>query len=183
MKNIKLMYLSVIIIAITSTGSVWARGGSMANNLHAGSDQQRINIARGGHRHSGGGGRHFTGGHRHFGGGHRHSGGGHRHNRFNFGINLGSGYYNSGFYGRGFYGNYGYGGYGYGYPSYNRPYYYPRTIVVPSAPPVYIQQEQTAPIQPQSNYWYYCRNPDGYYPYVKQCPEGWLQVAPQPLIK
>ena len=40
-----------------------------------------------------------------------------------------------------------------------------------------------APPQPQpqaSNYWHYCRNPEGYYPYVKNCPEGWLQVAPQP---
>lgn len=38
-------------------------------------------------------------------------------------------------------------------------------------PPVYEQQ----PPQP---YWYYCQNPGGYYPYVQQCPNGWLQVVP-----
>jgi hypothetical protein len=36
------------------------------------------------------------------------------------------------------------------------------------------------PSQGSSNYWHYCRNPEGYYPYVKNCPNGWLQVAPQP---
>jgi hypothetical protein len=56
---------------------------------------------------------------------------------------------------------------------------------VPTAPPVYIQQQQPQPQQqaapqPQINYWHYCRNPEGYYPYVKKCPDGWLQVAPQP---
>ena len=72
-------------------------------------------------------------------------------------------------------------------------YYSPRMIVTaPPEPIVYIQQQdvvqarqvQTQPqqIQPQAqtNYWHYCRNPEGYYPYVKQCAGGWLQVAPQP---
>ncbi len=62
---------------------------------------------------------------------------------------------------------YGYGGYGYS-----------------SSPPVYIEQggAQAAPAQqqPTSNYWYYCSNPQGYYPYVKECPPGWQKVAPQP---
>jgi hypothetical protein len=79
-------------------------------------------------------------------------------------------------YGYGGYGGYGYGGYG--YPA--APY--PPVVAVPAAPPVYIQQE-VAQAQPQAqatNYWHYCRNPEGYYPYVKNCPEGWIQVAPQP---
>ena len=54
------------------------------------------------------------------------------------------------------------------------------TVVVPSALSVIIEQQETAPpTQPQIQYWYYCQNPEGYYPYVKQCPGGWLQVVPQ----
>ena len=52
------------------------------------------------------------------------------------------------------------------------PYYY--------SPPHVIQQqpvyEQAAP--PVQSYWYYCQNPQGYYPYVQQCPNGWMQVVP-----
>jgi uncharacterized protein DUF4124 len=29
-----------------------------------------------------------------------------------------------------------------------------------------------------SNYWYYCRDPAGYYPDAQTCPSGWLQVVP-----
>ena len=117
---------------------------------------------------------------------------GHRHSHINLGIRLG-GYYNSpGFYGYGGYGGYGgysrygyggygFGGYGYGYPFYYPPTYaYPPTVVVPATPPVYIQREQPQSVQPQTNYWHYCQNPEGYYPYVKSCPGGWLRVAPQP---
>ena len=42
-------------------------------------------------------------------------------------------------------------------------------------PPVYGQPET----QPQY-YWYYCQNPQGYYPYVQQCPGGWQTVVPSP---
>jgi len=109
----------------------------------------------------------------------------------------GGGYYGGGHYG-GYYGGHfhGYGGF-YGRPSvgfyfgpgFGWPYYYPYypyypyspAITVPSSPPVYIERNpgQPAP-QQQSNYWYYCRHPNGYYPYVKECPGGWQQVAPQP---
>ena len=34
--------------------------------------------------------------------------------------------------------------------------------------------------QGQSDYWYYCQNPQGYYPYVNSCPGGWMKVVPQP---
>lgn len=70
---------------------------------------------------------------------------------------------------------------------YYSPYYgYPPVVAVPQVPPVYIQQQppqaavQPPPPQAPANYWHYCRNPEGYYPYVKKCPDGWLQVAPQP---
>lgn len=45
-----------------------------------------------------------------------------------------------------------------------------RTVVVQPPAPTYVQQE------PQ--YWYYCRSPEGYYPYVESCPGGWLTVVP-----
>lgn len=74
----------------------------------------------------------------------------------------------------------------YGYPSpfYYPPYYYPpQVVVVPAAPPpVYIEQNGALPpppTTPANNYWYFCEAPQAYYPYVKECPEGWLRVAPQ----
>src|ERR1700681_633280 len=27
-------------------------------------------------------------------------------------------------------------------------------------------------------YWYYCADPEGYYPYVQNCPTAWMLVAP-----
>jgi len=112
----------------------------------------------------------------------------HRHSHLNLGISVGGYYSNPGFYGSGFYGSgfygpsfYGYRSYGYPGPFFNAPLYsYPPTVVVPVTPPIYIQQEQPKPVQPQANYWHYCQNPEGYYPYVKTCPGGWLQVAPEP---
>ncbi len=51
-----------------------------------------------------------------------------------------------------------------------------------AAPPVIVQPapvyEQATPPAPQPAYWYYCPNPQGYYPYISQCPSGWLQVVP-----
>lgn len=110
----------------------------------------------------------------HYGGGY----GGHGHSH----LSIGLGYYGPGFYG-GYGGGYGFGGYGYGFGNpfyYPPPYVYPQTVIVPTSPPVYTQQPQVQPAQPQTNYWYYCQDPEGYYPYVKNCPPGWLQVAPQP---
>jgi hypothetical protein len=63
-------------------------------------------------------------------------------------------------------------------------YYYPPSVTAPSSPPVYIEQNSggTPPAQQQQQpyYWYHCANPDGYYPYVKECPAGWQRVDPQP---
>jgi hypothetical protein len=94
--------------------------------------------------------------------------------------------------GHGFHGGHGWGGVGvtigvgpywgpywgpYGYP-YAYPYAYPYTY----PPQVYIQPPQQVPIQPPASppAWYYCDNPQGYYPYVQQCPGGWRTVAPSP---
>lgn len=55
------------------------------------------------------------------------------------------------------------------------PYYSAAPLIVPEQPPVYMQP---APQQEEQSYWYFCNNPQGYYPYVKQCPSGWLKVIP-----
>lgn len=74
--------------------------------------------------------------------------------------------------------------------SYYAPYYdYPPVVAVASGPEVYVEQEDavapapqsSAPRQQPGNWWYYCQKTQSYYPYVKECPEGWLRVAPQPL--
>ena len=63
-------------------------------------------------------------------------------------------------------------------PSY---YYYPPTVVVPQSPPVYIEQEEQGAQAPAAQgWWYFCRESNAYYPYVKHCPGGWERVSPQP---
>jgi hypothetical protein len=68
-------------------------------------------------------------------------------------------------------------------PYYYSPYYYPPAVVtVPAEPPVYIERgEASEPAPPASASWYYCADPQGYYPYVEQCPGGWQAVAPRPV--
>jgi hypothetical protein len=70
----------------------------------------------------------------------------------------------------------------YGSPYYGSPYYVPNYGYV--APQQYSQpaypQQGPAPVQQASNYWYFCPGSNGYYPYVRECPGGWQQVAPQP---
>lgn len=67
------------------------------------------------------------------------------------------------------------------YPQpYPYPYYsYPPVVVAPSPPPVYVEQGSSSS-PPSQQYWYFCGDPQGYYPYVQQCPSGWQQVTPQP---
>jgi len=118
-----------------------------------------VAFARGGHGGHGGGhgghsGGHHGGGHGgHFGGRHHF----HGHSRFGFFI-----------------------GTPWSWPYYDPPYFpyyrsyaYPPAVAVPLSPPVYVERGQ-------SNDWYYCWSPQGYYPYVKECPGGWQGVSPQP---
>lgn len=80
------------------------------------------------------------------------------------------------------------------WPYYAQPYYYPQPQpyfypqpyaspysyyppASPLAPPVYMQQQPSSPVQ---QYWYFCNESQGYYPYVQECPSGWQQVTPQP---
>ncbi len=68
---------------------------------------------------------------------------------------------------------------------YPPPYYYPPQPVVvlpPAQPQVYVEQGSTpaAPAAAGQQYWYYCNSGKAYYPYVKECPDGWQKVLPQP---
>ncbi len=118
--------------------------------------------------YAGGGG---WGGH---GGGGWHGGGGGNWGghggRVFFGTSI---FVGPGFWGPGWYGPaYPY----YPYPYYSYPYYGGPPAVVQQDPQVYIQQPEPQAQQP--NYWYYCQNPQGYYPQVQQCPGGWMTVVP-----
>jgi hypothetical protein len=75
-------------------------------------------------------------------------------------------------------------------PYYPPPYYYPPVAVVPSSPPVYVEQgvaqaappPAQAPAQAQGD-WYYCAASETYYPYVRECPAGWQRVPAQPSFR
>jgi len=126
--------------------------------------------------------------------------------RGNSGVHVGSGArygYQGGYHGGyrgGYYGGYRggyYGGYyGHRYPGYWGPrywgpsvwigsglwwgspnYYYPSPPAVVQQPPVYVEP---APPPEEPQYWYYCQDAQAYYPYVQQCPKGWMKVVPQP---
>lgn len=80
------------------------------------------------------------------------------------------------------------------YYPYARSYgYYPptRVIMMPAAPtvyveriapPVYVERDpySALPGAPSSDWWYYCGSSRSYYPYVRECREGWQRVAPLP---
>jgi hypothetical protein len=88
-------------------------------------------------------------------GGHAHGWGGH------------PAHWNFGFY---------WGGPLWGWPWGPYGYYPPPPVYVPQQPPVYVQPQE--PQEPA--YWYYCQDPQGYYPYVQNCPGGWMKVVPNP---
>ena len=109
----------------------------------------------------------LTGGAALAGGGHGHHG---HHGHIDFGLSFGIPY------------SYPYPYYPYyAYPYYPYPYY-PPVVSAPAAPPVYIEQDSQQSASPGEGnyYWYHCAKPEGYYPYVKQCPGGWQEVVPEP---
>jgi hypothetical protein len=57
------------------------------------------------------------------------------------------------------------------------PYYGGPPVVVQQSSPVYVQQALQSE---EPYYWYYCHKPKGYYPYIKECPGGWMKVVPSP---
>jgi hypothetical protein len=79
-------------------------------------------------------------------------------------------------------------GFHFGFPGWYAPWYYapapvyyypsPPVVVQPSSPPVYIERSDVVPEGPGT--WYFCRESNTYYPYVKQCAGGWTRVPAQP---
>ena len=64
---------------------------------------------------------------------------------------------------------------------YGGPVYYASPPVIIYRPPVYIQPQHVYVQRRQegADYWYYCDNPQGFYPYIKSCPGGWMKVVPE----
>ncbi len=68
------------------------------------------------------------------------------------------------------------------------PYYYPYSYYGGSyVAPTYGDQGPATDIQrygdsgaqsDEGEYWYYCTDPAGYYPQVRDCAKGWLKVVP-----
>jgi hypothetical protein len=82
------------------------------------------------------------------------------------------GFFGPAFFGSGFFGS----GFIAGSPAYAPAQGYTYGYDYPGDYPGYVQSATYAP--PQAQYWAYCRNPQGYYPYVSECSEGWLPVTP-----
>lgn len=62
------------------------------------------------------------------------------------------------------------------YPSYPyAPYYSPPAVIIQQPPEISVQP---APQAEAPSYWYYCKDPQGYYPTVTRCPKGWMRVVP-----
>jgi hypothetical protein len=49
-------------------------------------------------------------------------------------------------------------------------WYYEQTVAVPP----YIERDPAA-----SGHWFFCKAAGIYYPYIRECPAGWQEVAPQ----
>ena len=62
-------------------------------------------------------------------------------------------------------------------------YFYPEPIYPfpdPYLPPGVMAQPVPPSGQPPAQYWYYCDNPPGYYPYVATCMTAWRPVPATP---
>jgi len=66
-------------------------------------------------------------------------------------------------------------GWGWGYP------YPPPPVVVAAPPPqlVYVERPPVDATAPVAGYWYWCAEPQGWYPEVVECGPGWQPVPPR----
>jgi hypothetical protein len=64
-------------------------------------------------------------------------------------------------------------------PAFDDPAYrFPPAPTIAESPPVYVERSDTAmPAPAPEQRWYYCAAADAYYPYLKECPEGWTVVV------
>lgn len=108
-----------------------------------------------------------------------HGGGHWRGGGSRVGVHIGLPLFSSPFYGYAGTPNYQFG-YSPGYYPYPYSSYYgyaapATTILVPAPEPVeYIERSQA----PSAGYWYYCREPAGYYPTVPNCARTWQKIPP-----
>ena len=51
----------------------------------------------------------------------------------------------------------------------------PPVVSVDQFPPVWVQQDVASQ---QQSFWYFCEGAQAYYPYVRECPGGWMKVVP-----
>ncbi len=159
MKSRKLALASIVALAIAS-GAAFAQGRD-GGAWHGGGGAAR---GDGGGWHGNGGGWHGDGGGWRDGGGGWHGGG-----------------WRGGWYGPAIGFSFGIPGY-WGWPyAYGYPYAYPAPypVYAPSEPSAYIEDSTQAPQASGPIYWYYCTDPQGYYPYVQNCTKPWVQVLPQ----
>lgn len=59
----------------------------------------------------------------------------------------------------------------------------PPVVLTPSPPPVYVERGDVAAadVPPAAGYWYWCADPQGWYPEQVECPAGWQPVLPRPV--
>ena len=57
-------------------------------------------------------------------------------------------------------------------------YVAPPLASIPPPPPGASQVSALG--MPGSEWWYFCKDPNGYYPYVRECQSGWEKVSPTP---
>lgn len=78
----------------------------------------------------------------------------------------------------------GWGPWYYPYAPYFPSYAYPYDPYYYAASPVVIERQPQTYVEPapqheeKQYYWYFCSDPQGYYPYVQKCPKGWKKVVP-----
>ena len=168
-----------IIVLIVATGSAAAQGrGGTGSGGHGGGGHGGSPPGAGGRP---GGSWHGSGSH----GGSWHGGGHGSGNRWHGNVGVYFGPYWGSYWGWPYaypyaypYYSYPYYGYPYRYdpyPYYDYPDDYPYPAYVPQ-PRAYIER---TPQAASTVYWYYCTDPAGYYPYVKDCSRPWKRVLPQ----
>lgn len=66
-----------------------------------------------------------------------------------------------------------------GYPSYPPPVIVSPPIVVSPPPPLVYVERPRDEEPPADGFWYWCASPQGWYPEVNDCPQGWQPVPPR----